>query len=618
MIDGRDSVRYREFTRRSIVIGGGMAGLFALLTGRMYQLSVVEGEAYSTLAEDNRVNLQLLAPPRGRIFDRAGVELAGNTLNFRVLMTPDETIGVEATLDLIAQLIPLSEKQRARVVRDVKRGQPFKPVLVAEGLSWDDFAKININAPSLAGVEPNAADMRSYPAGPEMGHILGYVGGVTEKDIQSDPQLISLPGYRLGRAGIERFADKRLRGTPGAAQVEVNAHGRVLRELSRRPGVPGEDLVLTIDHGLQSYAQERLWGHSASAAVMDVRNGDMVVMVSAPGFDPKAFLTGPTPEIWKALTQDPLKPLHNKCVSGVYPPGSTFKPVTALAALAAGAVTPEERIFCSGVTRLGRSLFHCWARGGHGSVDLKSAVKVSCDCYFYEVGRRAGIEAIGHMAHAFGLGQTYGLEIPGEKPGLIPGPEWKKRVRKQAWTPGETLNVSIGQGALQMTPLQMCVMAARLANGGRPVTPRLIRPSGEPETDAPASAIDPVHLALVQDGMDAVTNQGGTGARSRIDIAGYEMAGKTGTAQVRRITKAERARGVRKNEDLPWELRDHALFIAYAPTVNPRYAISVVVDHGGGGSKTAAPIARDIMLEVLRRNPSKQPPITPQAAATRT
>jgi penicillin-binding protein 2 len=617
MMDGSDSVRYREFSRRSVMLGGGMAGFFALILGRAFQLNVVQGDQFNTLAEDNRINLQLIAPPRGRIYDRFGVELAGNGQNYRVLLTPDQTQGVEATLDLIAQLVPLTDKQRARVLRDVKRGRPFKPVLVAEGLSWDEFARINVNAPSLPGVRPDAGEMRSYPKGPEMGHVLGYVGGVTDKDVAEDPQLLSLPGYRIGRAGVERFADKDLRGSPGAAQYEVNAHGRVLKELSRRDGVPGQDLVLTLDHTLQKYTQERLWGQSASAAVMDIQTGDLLVLVSAPGFDSNAFLNGLTPEAWTNLTQDPKKPLLNKTVTGLYPPGSTFKPVTALAALAAGAITPEEHIFCSGSTRIGRQVFHCWSRRGHGAMNMVSALKYSCDCYFYEIGRRAGIESIEAMARRFGFGQTYGLQVPGEKAGLVPNPVWKQTARKQKWTQGETFNVAIGQGALLTTPLQLCVMTARLANGGVAVIPRLIRAvdTGETMVGLPGQGfdVDADHLKIVQAGMDAVTNQGGTAARARIEIDGFTMAGKTGTAQVRRITRAERLRGVRKNDELPWALRDHALFVAYAPAQAPKYAISVVVDHGGGGSTTAAPIARDIMTEVLKRDPLSKPVFQPSA-----
>jgi penicillin-binding protein 2 len=617
MMDGSDSVRYREFSRRSVLMGGGMAAFFALILGRTYQLSVVQGDQFNTLAEDNRINLQLIAPPRGRIYDRFGAELAGNGQNYRVLMTPDQTIGVEKTLELIGQLVALTDKQRERILRDVRRGQAFKPVLVAEGLDWDTFARINVNAPSLPGVRPDAGEMRSYPYGPELGHVLGYVGGVTDKDVAKDPQLISLPGYRIGRAGVERFADDTLRGTPGQAQYEVDARGRVLRELSRTAGEPGQDIVLTLDHQLQKYTQERLWGQSASAVVMDVQNGDLLTLVSAPGFDPNAFLNGPSPEAWKSLIQDPKKPLLNKTVAGLYPPGSTFKPVTALAALSAGVISPEERVFCSGATRIGRQTFHCWSRSGHGSMNMVSALKYSCDCYFYEIGRRAGIEGIEAMARRFGFGQTYGLEFPGEKAGLVPNPEWKKTARKQKWTQGETLNVSIGQGALQTTPLQLCVMAARLANGGVAVTPRLIRATGAGEIKVALPAegfhIDPAHLKIVHEGLDAVTNQGGTASRARIDIDGFSMAGKTGTAQVRRITRAERARGVRKNDELPWELRDHALFIAYAPAVAPRYAISVVVDHGGGGSAVAAPIARDIMTEVLKRDPSAKTAFQPSA-----
>ncbi|HAJ48809.1 MAG TPA: penicillin-binding protein 2, partial [Alphaproteobacteria bacterium] len=535
MSDGLDSVRYRAFTRRTLVLGGGMAGLFMMLTGRMVQLSVFQRDQYKSLADENRINMQLLAPPRGRIFDRNGVELAGNQLNYRVLMTPEQAEDPHKILDLIAQLTPLSEKQRARILRDIKRAGPFKPILVAEGLSWDDFARINVNIPSLPGVAAVAADIRSYPNGAELGHVLGYVGGVTEKDIQADPQLISLPGFRLGRSGIERFADARLRGQPGAVQLEVDSRGRILRELSRRPGTPGEDLVLTIDQGLQKFTQERLWGESASAVVMDVHTGDVLALVSAPGFDPNNFLTGPSPEVWKALTTDPLKPLLNKVIGGVYPPGSTFKPVTAFAALESQAMTPQDRVYCDGSTRIGRQVFHCWARGGHGSVDMETALKVSCDVYFYECGRRMGIGPIETMARRFGFGQVYGLEVPGQKAGLVPNPDWKLKHRKQKWTEGETFNVSIGQGALQTTPLQLCVMTARIANGGMDVSPRLMRPEHGPGLDThvtQSALVAAEHMAIIRAGMEAVTGQGGTASRSQLKLDGYEMAGKTGTAQV--------------------------------------------------------------------------------------
>ena len=558
------------------------------------------------MAEDNRINLQLLAPQRGRIFDRVGVELAKTAQNFRLLLVPERTKDVRAALKQIADLVPLSPQRVNRVLRDVARSKPFNPVLVAEGLSWDDFAKINLNAYGLAGIEPDVGELRSYPFGAWLSHVLGYVAGPTDKDIEEEPELLSLPGFRIGRSGVEKAADKELRGKPGASHNEVNAHGRVIRELARTKGAPGKDVVLSLDMEVQKLAQEKLVGQSGSVVVMDVNTGELISIVSAPGFDPNAFTTTVTSKVWRELNEDPLKPLLNKAITGMYPPGSTYKPVVALAALAAGAMTLQTRVHCSGATSLGRHVFHCWKRGGHGTMDMTLAIKNSCDVYFYECARRAGIEAIAAMSRKFGLGQAYGLEIPGEKKGLMPDPAWKLRARKDTWRDGDTYNVGIGQGAVLTTPLQLCVMTARLANGGKAVIPHVIKAFDgvnyvrpEPED----LGLVPEHVAIVHRGMDAVTNQGGTAARSRLAVEGFDMAGKTGTAQVRRLSAELRGRSA---DSIPWEFRDHALFIAFAPVIQPRYAISVVVEHGGGGSRIAAPIAKEIMTLVGQRDPSRQ------------
>lgn len=612
-MDGRDSVRFRAFTRRTAILSAATGGLFALLAGRMFQLSVLQREQFATLAEDNRVNLQLLAPRRGRVFDRFGTELAKTSQNFRVLLIPEQAKDIRVSLERVAQLIPLSPHRMRRILRDVQRGKAFNPVLVAEGLDWDSFAKININAPELTGIEPDVGELRSYPFGPWLSHVLGYVAGVTDKDIEREPELLSLPGFRVGRSGVERAADDALRGKPGAAQVEVNAHGRVIRELSRREGIVGQDVVLGLDMEVQKLAQERLVGQSGSVIVMDVKTGAIISIVSAPGYDPNAFTTTVTPALWKELNENPLKPLLNKAITGMYPPGSTFKPVVALAALASGRMSPTARVHCSGATLLGSHVFHCWKKGGHGSMDMHAAIKNSCDVYFYECARRTGIEEIAKMSRKFGLGQIYGLEIPGEKPGLVPDPAWKLRARKDNWRDGDTYNVGIGQGALLTTPLQLAVMTARLANGGKAVIPHVIRSYSGVERVMPEPedmGLDPLHVKIVHSGMDAVTNQGGTGARSRIDIEGFDMAGKTGTAQVRRLTAELRGKHF---SAIPWAFRDHALFIAFAPVTEPRYAISVVIEHGGAGSKIAAPIAKDIMTLVAQRDPARQKLFVPPA-----
>ncbi|NOT42537.1 MAG: penicillin-binding protein 2 [Alphaproteobacteria bacterium] len=616
MSDGRESVRYRSFSRRTALLSAGTLGLFTLLTGRMFQLSVLQREQFAMLAEDNRINLQLIAPHRGRVYDRTGVELAKTTQNFRVLLVPEQAKDLRAVLAQLAQLIPLSPQRMERILRDALHSKAFNPVLVAEGLGWDDFAKVNINAPDLPGVETDVGELRSYPFGPWLSHVLGYVAGVTDKDIEKEPELLSLPGFRIGRSGVEKAADVALRGKPGAAQVEVNAHGRVIRELGRREGTAGQDVVLAIDMEVQKVAQEKLAGQSGSIVVMDVNTGEIISIVSAPGFDPNAFTGTVSPTIWKQLNTDEKKPLLNKAITGIYPPGSTYKPIVALAALASGAMSPRDRVHCSGARALGNHVFHCWKRGGHGSMDMHQAIKQSCDIYFYECARRTGIEAIAAMSRKFGLGQTYGLEIPGEKAGLMPDPDWKRRARNDGWRDGDTFNVGIGQGAVLTTPLQLCVMAARLANGGKAIIPHVIRSFGGVNRElAPLEdmGLDPAHVAIVHSGMDAVTNQGGTGARSRIDIEGFDMAGKTGTAQVRKLTAALRGRN---SDSIPWKFRDHGLFVAFAPVKEPRYAISVVVEHGGGGSKAAAPIAKEVMTVVAQRDPARQKLFVPPGRET--
>ncbi len=616
MSDGRESVRYRAFSRRTAILSGGTLGIFTLLTGRMFQLSVLQREQFAMLAEDNRVNLQLIAPRRGRVYDRMGVELAKTTQNFRVLLVPEQAKDLRAVLGQLSMLIPLPPQRIERILRDALHSKAFNPVLVAEGLGWEEFAKVNINAPDLPGVETDVGELRSYPFGSWLSHVLGYVAGVTDKDIEKEPELLSLPGFRIGRSGVEKAADDALRGKPGAAQVEVNAHGRVIRELGRREGAPGQDVVLSLDMEVQKIAQEKLAGQSGSVVVMDVNTGEIISIVSAPGFDPNAFTGTVSPTIWKQLNTDELKPLLNKAITGIYPPGSTYKPVVALAALASGAMTPRDRVHCTGSRALGNHVFHCWRRGGHGSMDMHLAIKNSCDCYFYECARRAGIDAIAAMSRKFGIGQTYGLEIPGEKAGLMPDPEWKKRARNDIWRDGDTFNVGIGQGAVLTTPLQLCVMAARLANGGKAIIPHVIRSLGgiDRKLAAPEDmGLNPEHVAIVHSGMDAVTNQGGTGARSRIDIDGFDMAGKTGTAQVRKLTAGLRGRN---SDSIPWKFRDHGLFIAFAPVVAPRYAISVVVEHGGGGSKAAAPIAKEVMTVVAQRDPARQKLFVPPARTT--
>jgi penicillin-binding protein 2 len=618
----RDSDRHKLFSRRTAMLAGGKALLLSALVGRMYYLQVVESERYATLADENRINLRLLPPPRGRILDRFGVPLAVNRQNYRVVLISENTDDVERTLRVLGSIIPISDGEHRRILREVRRRRRFVPVTVRENLNWEEVAQIEVNAPDLPGVMIDVGESRFYPHGEETVHVLGYVAAVSEAEVTGDP-LLELPGFRIGKAGVERVYDLALRGTGGSSQVEVNALGRVIRELSRQDGQPGAEITLTIDFDLQKMVTDRLAGESAAAVVMDVHTGDVLALASTPGYDPNAFNKGLSAVDWKTLISNPRTPLINKAIAGQYPPGSTFKMVVALAALERGVILPSATVFCPGFTRLGKARFHCWKRGGHGNVDLSRAITESCDVYFYEIARRTGIDRIAAMATRLGLGQALDLDLPGEKDGLVPTRDWKRATMDEPWHMGETLISGIGQGYLLATPLQLAVMTARLVNGGYAVTPHLTRDAVSPRTTAPRPAprykslgLSSWHLNIVNEATKAVVNgPRGTARRAAIKEEGFEMGGKTGTVQVRRITKAQREQGLKKNKDLPWKDRDHAIFVGYAPVHSPRYAIAVLVEHGGGGSSTAAPIAHDILLEAQRRDSARPGNASPVSQA---
>jgi len=603
LFDLKDKSRYATFTRRTLMMSGGMTAVFAILGGRLYQLEVIEGEQFKTKSEENRVSERLVAPPRGRILDRFGTELANNRRNFRVLLIPEQVPeGVPAALNELSRILYISDRQREKVLREVSQNKLFVPVIVTENLPWEDFARINLHLPYLAGVQPDVGQTRAYPYAGELAHILGYVGAVSPEDQAADPDpLLQLPGFRIGKRGIEKEFEDQVRGKAGVSRVEVNAYGRVVRELSREAGEAGADVYLTIDHDLQQFAAQRMGDESSACVVMDVSNGDVLALVSTPSFDPNLFNVGVTTTQWKAWMGDDHTPLINKAIAGVYPPGSTIKPTMALAAVDAG--LEKLQVFCTGSITLGNHQFHCWARHGHGHVDLHRGIVVSCDVFFYEVARRLGIDRVEAIAHKLGFGARTGIELPGEKAGVVPGREWKLKRYGVPWLQGETLNTGIGQGYLNVTPLQLCTAAARIASG-KAVSPRLTRVIGrsaQPRPELPRLDVSDDALAIVRDGMNGVTNTpGGTAFRWRIAEPGFEMAGKTGTAQVRVITRAERASGVKKDTALPWKMRDHGLFICFAPVQQPRYACAVLVEHGALGHPQVQ-IAHDVLLYAQQR-----------------
>jgi len=620
LFDKKDKSRYTTFTRRSLGLGGGMTLVFAVLAGRLYQLQIRDGDQYMTEAEDNRINERLLAPPRGRIFDRFGVELANNRRNYRVLLVAEQaTGGVEQALDTIGKVIALTDAQKKRVLATLAQNKKFVPVPVVENLSWEEFSRINMHLPYLPGVQPDVGETRDYPFNDELVHILGYVAAVSPEDKKNDDDpLLDIPGYRIGKRGIEKQFDTVLRGTGGASRVEVNAYGRVIRELGHEAGVPGQDIWLTIDREVQQFVAQRLGTESAACIVTDVATGDIIAMASTPGYDPNLFNVGISPDQWRGLTEDDHKPLLDKVMDGVYPPGSTFKPVVALAAVEAGLATPDYRVSCNGATTLGNHTFHCWKKGGHGTLDLEGGLKNSCDVFFYETARRLGIDKIQEVALKLGMGAPTGIEVPGEKSGFIPSRAWKQKRYGVAWQQGDTMSCGIGQGYVTATPLQMALEVSRIASG-RNISPRLVHMVGNEltrrETIAPLD-VSEIGLQRVREGMNQVTNvPGGTAYQFRIQEPGFEMAGKTGTAQVRAYSSEEHLHGVTKNAALDWKLRDHGLFIAFAPVAQPKYACACIVEHGSDGHPQVL-MARDILLFTQKRDPVGRPAAYPIKAAS--
>ena len=610
----------RIISRRALVVSAVQLSIVGGLGLRMRSLQIEQADQFRLLAEENRINIRLIPPARGLIFDLNGLPIAANEQNYRVVMVREDAGDIGEVLESLTKLVPLTPEDLARAMEEMRRRSPFVPVTIADRLTWDDVARINVNAPALPGITAEVGLSRTYPWGADLGHVVGYVGPVSDYDlsrIDDEDPLLQIPKFQIGKTGAENKMERRLRGTAGTKRIEVNAVGRVMRELDRKEGNSGADIQLTIDARLQSYVQARLDNKSAGAVVLDLENGDLRAVASAPTFDPNMFVRGISVANWRDLNENKYRPLAAKAVQGTYPPGSTFKMVTALAALEDGKITPEETIRCNGWVEVYGTRFHCWKRAGHGNVNLHESIKQSCDCYYYEISQRVGIDKISAMARKLGLGVKHDLPLSAVASGLAPDKAWKKEVRNKDWRIGDTVNASIGQGYVLSSPLQLAVMAGRLATG-RNITPRLTRAIDgveEPSGLGDDLGINENYLRRVRNAMGDVLNSSrGTAYRSRINGSEIKMAGKTGTSQVRRITAEERARGVTRNADLPWERRDHALFVSFAPIENPRFAVAVIVEHGGGGSTIAAPIARDIMLQALYDG---EPPLDAYPASDR-
>jgi len=604
-----DTNSRRVFTRRAILILAAQTGILSLLANRLYKLQVVNGDRYIKMAKKNLISKRLLSPPRGRILDRFGAILANNKINWRAMLIPEETDNVSDVIERFADLISLDEHDYARIQWNLDHQRRFIPIMLKDFLSRDEMTIIEVNSPSLPGIVIDVGTKRLYPLEGLLAHIVGYVAPPNDKDIAQNT-ILALPGMRVGRSGIEQTQENDLCGKAGEVQVEVDSVGHIITELGHVDSIQGQDVALTIDVELQKEISSIVADQSASAVVLDCRNGEVMAMVSNPSFDPSLFDSGVSHAQWKTWIQDERSPLTNKAVAGSYPPGSTFKPAVALAALEASTITENTRIHCPGYYDYGGSRFHCWNKYGHGSLDLHGALKYSCDVYFYEVARRTGMEAIHATCDKLGLGVELPIELTHVRSGLIPTPKWRES-RGHHWNVGDTIVSGIGQGFVHVTPLQLATYVARIATGKK-IDPHLIRKRNNilvPQADSnywQKLDIKPDFLKMIRFGMYAVVNENkGSGAKAKMDYHGMLLAGKTGTAQVKSVSRALRESGHFNSANLPWKYRPHALFICFAPYDDPQYAISLIVEHGNAAASVAAPLAREMMVATLKCDPAK-------------
>ena len=601
--------RQGVFHRRAFLLGG-FAGIgLAALGGQLAHLQLIESQRYTKLSANNQFNFKMTPPPRGLIVDRNGVVLASNRPNFRLMVAKDKGMDPQATLKTLAEFVPLDDNRQARLLKDISNAPRKSPVQIMEDMSWEQFSAINIRAPELPGVTADMGEVRVYPYGGAFAHVIGYVAKVNKTDLtptgpNADPILLN-PGFRIGRQGVEQAFDLQLRGKPGAQKVEVDANGH---EVATDPAgdikaIPGKEIVLTLDADIQNRAQEIFGDESGAAVMMDCRSGDILCMYSGPSFDANKFVRGLTGAEYKELASYDHKPLFNKALTANFPPGSTFKTMVALACLENG-YDPATVHVCGKVWFWGGRPWHC--DKAHGALDLKGGIAQSCDIYFYQAALTVGPDKIAAVARKFGLGETFDIGIPGQKPGLVPDTAYKRRTfpKDPVWHPGETPSMGIGQGYTHLNPLQLCVQAARLANGRKALHPRLIhsiggvvQPSGAAFGDLP---FDDKHIDFIRTAMAAVTVSGtGTGL-SDMGLGDIKMAGKSGTAQAFNYTAGH---GGQKGATGEWKNRDHAWFIAFAPVDEPRYAVSVLVEHGGFGASTSGPLARELLRIALLKDP---------------
>ena len=620
MISGNSGIRKTDvINRRMFIIGAAKIIIFTGIIARLFSLQVNENKKYLTLSDKNRIREWKLPPIRGDIVDYFGNVIAGNLKVYQLHIIPEQVENFNYLLTRLKTLLNLSDKKIEKIVKSKNKLKPWESIIVSENLSWSDFLKINNYLYDLVGVKPVMTISRNYPFSETYTHILGYVSQPNEEEILANETVQErfVPGMKIGKLGLEKTLENYLIGTNAIQRYEVNAYGKRINQLEHQKGKQGLRVRLTVDTEVQKACGKLLNDRAGSISVMDIYTGDIIAMYSSPSYDPNKFLFGISNDDWALIRNNPLKPLVNKTLAGLYSPGSTIKPIVALSALENKIVSPSFKVKCTGKMELYGQTFHCWKEKGHGFVSLKNAMKQSCDTYFYEVARLLGVDRLNVTAEKFGLGKkVLGDYFDFEKSGLFPNTKWKKNNLGKGWVLGETLITGIGQGYTQTTPLQLCLMTAQIANGGYSIKPRIIVDNNAVSFEEVKNKFEeeplfseekklfenPKNIKIVQEAMFSSTNElYGTSYKSRIDDPKYQFAGKTGTAQVKRISMRERELDL-KIEQIPYKDRDHALFVAYGPYINPRYALSIIVEHGGSGSKTAAPIAKELFKLIIDRN----------------
>ena len=604
--------KLNSINRRMFITGSLKFFIMVGIVSRLFFLQVKENKKYLTLSDKNRIREWKLAPVRGEFHDYFGNVIAGNFEAYQLHVIPEQVENFKYVIYRLKDLLELSDTEFKKVLKKKKEIKPWETLIVSNNLSWDKFSKINNHLYDLNGVKPVISISRNYPFSENFTHIIGYVSQANEQDIENT-ELIKknfVPGLKVGKIGLEKSFEEKLIGTNDIERYEVNAYGRRISQLEFQKGKKGKTLKLTVDTEIQKLANELLKDKAGSICVMDIFTGEVIAMHSSPSFDPNLFVFGISQDNWQIIRNDPMKPLLNKTLQGRYSPGSTLKPIVALSALENGIINTNFTVRCTGKTEMYDQTYHCWKKKGHGYVSLRNAMKMSCDTYFYEIARKLGVDKLSETAKKFGLGKkVFDNLFENEKDGLIPNTQWKKNALGKGWLLGETIITGIGQGYIQTTPIQLCLMTAQIANGGYKIYPKIV--IDDKNKIKPNDYYTPLYknsknMRIIQDAMFGSTNEVmGTSYRSRIDNPKYQFAGKTGTAQVKKITEKERELDL-KTSEIPYEQRDHALYIAYGPYVNPRYALSVVVEHGGNGSTTAAPMAKKLFKLIIDRHEMRQ------------